>query len=298
MKQKFRNPVKRIYMISIILLFVAGYGFISCTSGTTSDATDGRDSTMDKIEELKSIRGPEDSLTGAGYLEINNSRYYYYIAKLETDNVYIHNNTRKSGGQSLKDVLDLLKLQGMEVQMLTNGGMYTPAFGPQGLLIENYKEIRKLDTLEPDNKTSGNFYMKPNGVFYIDSSGFHVSTTVDYKNIHKNARPPQFATQSGPMLIYSGRKNSEFKNGSSNVNIRSGVGMISNNKVVFIISDSRVNFYDFATVFDDIFKCKNALYLDGAISSMYFSNPKIEKLKQANTDGSFGPVISVSKRKK
>jgi uncharacterized protein YigE (DUF2233 family) len=175
--------------------------------------------------------------------------------------------------------------------------MYTPSFKAQGLLIENSKQIKSIDTLKPANNL--NFYLQPNGIFFIDSSGYNVSTTDDYKILHSSSQKiPRFATQSGPMLIANGIKNSKFQKGSNNFYIRSGVGLISKQKIVFIISDNPVNFYDFSSVFEQIFGCKNALYLDGAISEMYI-NPKYSGFEDTKINyRPFGPVISISKIKK
>ena len=238
-----------------------------------------------------------EGLDYPGNLRIRNKNYRFYIANFSTDRVRVHNNPNKGRGQRIKDVNDRLAKENEEALMITNGGMYTPSFGAQGLLIENSKQITKLDTLKPNNNL--NFYLAPNGVFYIDSAGFHLSSTDEYKISHwLPQKVPQFATQSGPMLITKGVKNGKFKKGSTNFYIRSGVGVINSKKIVFIISDDQVNFYDFSAVFQEIFGCSNALYLDGAISEMYI-NPKYEQLENGHKNyNPFGPVISVSKIKK
>jgi uncharacterized protein YigE (DUF2233 family) len=60
--------------------------------------------------------------------------------------------------------------------------------------------------------------------------------------------------------------------------------------VVFVISKSnQTNFYDFAAIFKDRFKCRNALYLDGAISKMY-----LKENRKEDVGGDFGVMISVT----
>lgn len=44
-----------------------------------------------------------------------------------------------------------------------NGGMYMEDRTPLGLYIENTKQLTRLNTA----RGSGNFYLQPNGVFYI-----------------------------------------------------------------------------------------------------------------------------------
>ena len=50
--------------------------------------------------------------------------------------------------------------------------------------------------------------------------------------------------------------------------MRSGIG-VSDDSVIFAISEQPVNFYEFATFFRDVLNCSSALYLDGVISRMY-----------------------------
>jgi uncharacterized protein YigE (DUF2233 family) len=238
------------------------------------------------------------TLTGPGYLALKNAKYRFYIAR-NSDSIHIHSNTKRNSGQSLNDILSYLKKNKSEALMITNAGMYTKSYEAQGLLVEDSKIINKIDTLKPDNKENLNFYMQPNGIFYIDSNGFNIAKTDDYKIKYLlKSKVPRFATQSGPMLLYGGIRNPKFKNGSQNLNIRSGVGAINKDKIVFIISDTPVNFYDFASVFDDIFNSKNALYLDGAISKMYIDETLSGTKNPNNNDGAFGPIISVSRKQK
>ena len=83
--------------------------------------------------------------------------------------------------------------------------------------------------------------------------------------------------------------------GSSNYNIRSGVGIISDNKAVFIISIDGITFYDFKMVFT-ILGCKSALYLDGFVSRMYV-NDKYPQRANVIQDHDFGPMISIFPKK-
>ncbi|MCO6493314.1 MAG: phosphodiester glycosidase family protein [Phaeodactylibacter sp.] len=157
----------------------------------------------------------------------------------------------------------------------TNGGMYNPYFDPQGLLVLEGRTIKKLD--EKKNG-GGNFYMQPNGVFLVDSAGqAQVVRTEDYP---AQAAAAWYATQSGPMLVYEGQVNAAFTEGSDNLRIRSGVGVMEDGRVVFVLSRRAVNFYDFALIFKEVFECRNALFLDGEVSRMYcpglrLNNPRI-----------------------
>lgn len=174
-----------------------------------------------------------------------------------------------------------------ELIFATNGGMYNPDFQPQGLLIQERKVVRPLDN---NQKGYGNFYLQPNGVFYLDDTGqpYVVSTQEFLKE--KLAKKAFHATQSGPMLLIDGKHHPAFNKGSKNVRVRSGVGITARNEMVFIISKLPVNFYDFASVFLEQFGCQNALFLDGTVSRMYCPD-----LKRWDKDGNFGTIIAIVK---
>jgi len=187
---------------------------------------------------------------------------------------------------SLNNLNKLITRKNEFLVFATNGGMYTKDQNPQGLFIQNRKTIVKIDKRIG---LYGNFYLQPNGVFYIDTCNFAgiISTANFTEELNKSL---DFATQSGPLLVYENKYNSNFKEGSDNVNIRSGVGINENGKLVFVISNERINFYDFASLFKEKLKCPNALYLDGAISETFL--PEIGRFQLG---GNFGPMIAITK---
>jgi len=164
-----------------------------------------------------------------------------------------------------------------------NGGMYQTDNSPLGLYIEKQKVLSRL------NKSSGNgnFYLKPNGIFYITTDNIPViCTTTSFINNGKI----KYATQSGPMLVTNGEIHSAFKKGSANLNIRNGVGILPGNKVIFAMSKKGISFYDFAEYFKKM-GCKNALYLDGFVSRTY-----LPEKNWIQTDGNFGVLIAVTEK--
>ncbi len=165
-----------------------------------------------------------------------------------------------------------------------NGGMYKPDHSPQGLYIENKKNLSPLDTANGN----GNFYLKPNGVFYITADN---TPAISITNNFKYSDAINYATQSGPMLVIDGSIHPAFKQGSANLNIRNGVGILPGNKVVFAMSKEKISFYDFAIYFKNM-GCKNALYLDGLVSRMY-----LPEKYWMQTDGDFGVMIGVTENK-
>lgn len=162
-----------------------------------------------------------------------------------------------------------------------NAGMYKPDNSPQGLFIEDQKTQSPPDT----SSGNGNFYLKPNGVFYISVDNSPViCMTTDFID---NGRI-KFATQSGPMLVIDGKIHPAFRNGSTNLNIRNGVGILPDSTVIFAMSKKEINFYDFASYFKQL-GCSNALYLDGLVSRAY-----VPGQNWIQTDGNFGVIIGVT----
>jgi uncharacterized protein YigE (DUF2233 family) len=163
-----------------------------------------------------------------------------------------------------------------------NGGMYQQDNSPLGLFIQENKTLKPLNT----SSGNGNFHLKPNGVFYITmNKQAVVCKTSDFMDNGKI----RFATQSGPMLVIDGEIHSAFKQGSTNLNIRNGVGILPDGKVIFAVSKEEINFYDFACYFKSL-GCKNALYLDGFVSRTY-----LPEKNWMQTDGNFGVIIGVTK---
>lgn len=188
-------------------------------------------------------------------------------------------------GQPIKSLANLKKYVEQNNQILVfgmNGGMFTKELAPQGLFIQHRKTIVPLDTISG----AGNFYLKPNGVFYLtqERKAF-VQQTADF-------RPDQsivYATQSGPMLVINGKIHAAFRQGSTNLNIRNGVGITADNQILFAISTEKINLYDFAKFFQDN-GCQNALYLDGYVSRAYIPSKNWNQL-----DGKFGVMIGIIK---
>lgn len=189
-------------------------------------------------------------------------------------------------GQALKSLGRLntwLTGQGKQLKFAMNGGMYKTGNVPVGLFIEEQQVVTPLDTAD----SAGNFYLKPNGVFYTTTSNRAVICNSTAFRATKNVR---FATQSGPMLVLEGRIHLAFRKNSRNLNIRNGVGILPNGDVLFAMSKHEVSFYDFALYFQRQ-GCRNALYLDGLVSRTY-----LPEKQWVQTDGDFGVIIGVTNR--
>ncbi len=163
-----------------------------------------------------------------------------------------------------------------------NAGMYHDDRSPVGLFVDTGHVVKPAVT----GGGWGNFHLLPNGVFLMKDGRAEVIETLAYQ---KRGGTPDFATQSGPMLVIDGKLHPRFLPDSDSLKIRNGVGVDDAGRVHMVISKVPVRFYDFATLFRDRLGCRNALYLDGSISSAFIAD-------QNRDDRLFpmGPILSVS----
>ena len=175
-----------------------------------------------------------------------------------------------------------LKAQGRALRFAMNGGIFEENLTPLGLYIEDGHTLRKLNL----RAGASNFYLKPNGVFYV---GAGVAGIVETGRFAIAPPPAHYATQSGPMMLVEGRINGNIEPTGTSVKIRNGVGVRADGQVIFAISDSAVTFHDFALLFRDHLDCPDALYLDGSVSQLYAQN-----LNRADALAPLGPIIGVS----
>lgn len=173
---------------------------------------------------------------------------------------------------------------GEDVVLAMNAGMFDEMGEPIGLYVEHGEESVKLNR----NKGAGNFHLLPNGVFWGDGKAWHVATTEVYAA--RKGAAPRFATQSGPMLVIGGELHPDFAADGESRHFRNGVGVDTEGRAHFVISDDLVSFGKFARVFRDVAKTPDALYLDGAVSALW--DPAHDRL-----DGGppLGPLIVVTK---
>lgn len=176
-----------------------------------------------------------------------------------------------------------------------NGGMYLPERNnePQGLYIEKGRVRKDIDTFTTVRPIRTNFYLHPNGIFYIkknDEPAVLKTTKFLAEYPKKQYADIKFATQSGPMLVSDGAIHPAFTPNSKNIHIRNAVGINPKGEICFVLSEERVCFYDMATLFKEALNCENALYLDGFVSRMYY--PKLEPYRNLNC-GNFGVIIGL-----
>lgn len=176
-----------------------------------------------------------------------------------------------------------LRKDARRVRFAINAGMYDPGRNAVGLLVENGKLVHGLDTGEG----TGNFYLKPNGVFSVDGEG---RARIDETSAlaDRGLGGVRWATQSGPLLVSGGVLHPAVQpNGESRV-VRNAVGIRSPDEAVFVISDDAVSFGRLARFLRDGLGCRDALYLDGYVSSLW-----APELRRRDRTRGLGPMAVV-----
>ena len=172
--------------------------------------------------------------------------------------------------------------QGQQLTFAMNAGMFGEDLKPIGLYVEGGNRLHRLNRANGP----GNFHLKPNGVFYIAGGKAGVLETDAFA---KSGIRPDFATQSGPMLVVGGAIHPKISPAGTSAKLRNGVCVNDGTKVEFVISDSFVTFYEFASFFRDVLGCKNALFLDGSVSSLY-----APELGRSDFLARLGPMVGVT----
>ena len=129
---------------------------------------------------------------------------------------------------------------------------------PLGFYVSNRNKIKSVNL---DNGT-GNFFIKPNGIFAITSNKEFVITDALKFDTTENSTT---AIQSGPMLISNGIINPAFDKNSKNKHIRCAIGMYTDKGsrfLIFVKSTEPVSFFQLAQLLQEKFNCLDALSLE------------------------------------
>jgi len=171
------------------------------------------------------------------------------------------------------------------VRFAMNAGMFNEYGAPIGLYVESGVRGHRISL----RQGTGNFHLLPNGVFWQDANGdVHVTESRSYA---ASPRAPRLATQSGPMLVIDGAIHPRFSADGDSRLIRNGVGVSDAHTAYFVISETDVSFGKFARFFRNRLHCRNALFLDGNVSSLWA--PSLNRHDDARL---LGPMIVVLSR--
>ncbi|MEX0341648.1 MAG: phosphodiester glycosidase family protein [Erythrobacter sp.] len=166
-----------------------------------------------------------------------------------------------------------------------NAGIFDSEGTPIGYFVKDSERLQQLSTVSG----SGNFYMKPNGVFYGSGGEWAVRET-DWFLANVTERP-EFGTQSGPMLVIDGKIHPQITHDGPSRLVRNAVGIDAEGRAHFVISNAPVSFGKLARFYRDELEARNALFLDDTVSLLW--NPATDRL---DTGAPIGPIVVVRKK--
>ena len=210
---------------------------------------------------------------------------HYTVCRVDLRKEKLHLFLRDDQGQPLKSFIGIeswLAPQRKQLIFGMNAGMYHAGLIPVGWFVEGGRELSPLNS----SNGVGNFFLKPNGVFIVTRQGARILETSQAAALHE---PVELATQSGPLLVREGKIHPAFQPQSESRLFRNGVGIVSAQEPVFVISEDPVNFYEFATLFRDALHCPDALFFDGTICSLY-----APPLHRNDRKIDLGPMIGIT----
>lgn len=179
-----------------------------------------------------------------------------------------------------------------ELKFAINAGIFSRDLTPLGLHVEGGRQLRPLN-LKSLEGGQFNFYLKPNGVFYLHATGPRVVASEVFGQM---APQVHLACQSGPLLLTNGVFHPEFRPASTNFFLRSGVGVSRKGEIVFALSLHRLRFYDFARLFKEKLECDEALYLDGEICAVYLPELGFKEDARSQFAAMFAVTVPAGRR--
>jgi uncharacterized protein YigE (DUF2233 family) len=188
--------------------------------------------------------------------------------------------------RSLRRAAALAADAGQRLVFAMNAGIYEPDLRPTGLAVEAGRVLAPLDT----HAGTGNFYAPPNGVFFVTAAGAAIARTASFA-----AAPPpgvRLATQSGPILLEHGAMPAAAVRatpGPDARRLRRNAVCADGGRATLVMVDRPVTLHELARLLRDEVGCRDALYLDGAISQL------LDARSGRRDDGvALGPIIGVT----
>lgn len=167
------------------------------------------------------------------------------------------------------------------IAFVVTGGAFGDDLRAVGYYVEAGERLSELERADGD----GNFYMKPNGVFFGSDEAWRVLATETFFATVRDR--PRFGTQSGPMLVIDGKLHPDFEDDGASRAVRSAVGVDTEGRAHFVIADAPVSFGRIARFYRDELKVPQALLLASNNSALW--DPATGRMD----DGRTGPIIVV-----
>lgn len=181
-----------------------------------------------------------------------------------------------------------LAARGDTLLAATNAGIFYRSRLPAGLHVERGRVLRPVNpgVEPPAGELRGNFFYRPNGVFYAAADG----TARIVETGRAGALLPRMreATQSGPLLLRAGRPHWLLGRKVS----RNAVAVCSPREVALVYAPDGVTVRELALFVRNVLGCPDALYLDGTISGLWVPSADVR------ADGSYVGILGVTARPK
>lgn len=189
----------------------------------------------------------------------------------------------RSGDRSFAALQQRLGKTADSIGFAMNAGMFDQQGEPVGLLVERGHQVHAINR----RNGFGNFHLMPNGVFLIRKSG---AAAVVTSEAYTPSSDIEFATQSGPMLLIDGKLHPRIDADGASHYVRNGVVIDGAGKPHFVISLDAVSFGKLARFMRDRLGGRDALYFDGAVSSLW--DPARDRM---DAFAELGPMVVVFK---
>lgn len=149
--------------------------------------------------------------------------------------------------------------------MAMSAGMFHSDSTPVGLYKEKGKELHAMNTADG----VGNFFLKPNGVFYIVRKPKLYAGILETSEYQEKAPRADDAFQAGPLLVWKGVIPDRFKPTDPAAKPRSAIAIGKNDKIHFVYTNQPETFYEFAVTLRDALGASDAIHLDSTSASIY-----------------------------
>jgi uncharacterized protein YigE (DUF2233 family) len=232
-----------------------------------------------------------DTASGIAYREMQSGGRFYQVVRVDLTHAEVRLFWKDEEGRPFGSLGALdrhLRRRGERLLAATNAGIFYRTGEPAGLHVERgVPPLRPLNTSPepPRGEGRGNFFSRPNGVFYVSRAGTaHIEETSAAARALPRMRE---ATQSGPLLLRNGVLHP--LRGDSTVS-RNAVAVCSDREVALVFAPRGASIRELALFIRDVLGCPDALYLDGTISGLRVPSAGVSR------DGSYVGILAVTPR--
>jgi uncharacterized protein YigE (DUF2233 family) len=180
-----------------------------------------------------------------------------------------------------------LAKRGRQLVFATNAGEFKSATEPEGLLIASGITRHEINLKDG----TGNFYEKPNGVFWVNEGTPHIDGSERFNGLKLK---PSIATQAGPLLIVDGKPRLDLGTFKGKTHSRSAVCIDSSGAAKFVFSSESVTIASLGEYMDKQLRCSAALYLDGCRTFLFSRSPQLDLQGACLPRMTVGPMLGIA----